>query len=285
MSNTQHPKTIYVNKILPLSFVDGPGCRSAVFLQGCNVRCVYCHNPETQNKCCNCGECVVYCYAGALQNEAGKIRYYSERCVQCDECIRHCRHNSSPKVGAYTPYELLEIINRNAIFIDGVTFSGGECTLQSEALIDFCDLARHKTALTILIDSNCCFSVATRDKLLAATDGFLADFKCLDSDLHDILVGVGNAAVCDNIAAIAAADKLTELRSVIVPGYNDNSAGIIAMAQFVEQLHGAFVWRLIGFRNFGVRGALADTPALDCSVLNELAAIARKYCTKKIITV
>ena len=36
-----------VNRILPLSTVDGPGCRAAVFLQGCNLACAYCHNPET----------------------------------------------------------------------------------------------------------------------------------------------------------------------------------------------------------------------------------------------
>ena len=47
-----------VNRILPLSTVDGPGCRAAVFLQGCNLACAYCHNPETQNLCTGCGACV-----------------------------------------------------------------------------------------------------------------------------------------------------------------------------------------------------------------------------------
>ena len=38
-----------VNKIIPVSVVDGPGNRTAVFLQGCNISCAYCHNPETQS--------------------------------------------------------------------------------------------------------------------------------------------------------------------------------------------------------------------------------------------
>ena len=44
-----------INKIIPLSVVDGPGCRTSVFVQGCNIACAYCHNPETQQLCRACG--------------------------------------------------------------------------------------------------------------------------------------------------------------------------------------------------------------------------------------
>mgnify|MGYP001728747493 FL=1 len=46
-----------INKIIPLSVVDGPGCRTSVFVQGCNIACAYCHNPETQQLCRACGIC------------------------------------------------------------------------------------------------------------------------------------------------------------------------------------------------------------------------------------
>ena len=72
-----------VNRILPLSTVDGPGCRAAVFLQGCNLACAYCHNPETQNLCTGCGACVPACPAGApflLPKEMGE-RKSPKRCT------------------------------------------------------------------------------------------------------------------------------------------------------------------------------------------------------------
>ena len=64
-----------VNKIIPFSLVDGPGSRCSVFLQGCNIACAYCHNPETQNLCRDCGVCVEQCPAGALYREGKHVRW------------------------------------------------------------------------------------------------------------------------------------------------------------------------------------------------------------------
>ena len=41
--------------------MDGPGNRTAIFLQGCNIDCKYCHNPETRKLCVQCGTCVRVC--------------------------------------------------------------------------------------------------------------------------------------------------------------------------------------------------------------------------------
>ena len=55
-----------INKIIPISAVDGKGARTVIFLQGCNLKCIYCHNPETQNLCNSCGICLSKCQTGAL---------------------------------------------------------------------------------------------------------------------------------------------------------------------------------------------------------------------------
>ena len=62
-----------VNKIIPFSCIDGPGNRTSIFFQGCNFKCSYCHNPETINKCVNCGKCVAVCPVNALEIKDNEI--------------------------------------------------------------------------------------------------------------------------------------------------------------------------------------------------------------------
>ena len=65
-----------VNKIIPFSCIDGPGNRTSIFFQGCNFKCSYCHNPETINKCVNCGKCVAVCPVNALEIKDKKVVYH-----------------------------------------------------------------------------------------------------------------------------------------------------------------------------------------------------------------
>ncbi|MDR0388198.1 MAG: 4Fe-4S binding protein, partial [Treponema sp.] len=131
------PDRTPVNRILRSSIVDGPGNRAAVFLQGCNYDCVYCHNPETISLCRSCGLCVGVCPAGALPAAAeiepggfpgAGIRWRQEKCVLCDACLKACPHNSSPRVRLMRPEEVMAEIEPSLAFIRGVTVSGGECT-------------------------------------------------------------------------------------------------------------------------------------------------------------
>lgn len=96
-----------VNKIIPLSVVDGPGARTAIFLQGCNIACLYCHNPETQRRCVRCGVCVPACPAGALSLQREKVAWDEARCIGCDTCIKVCPHFASPKVKWMTAAQVM----------------------------------------------------------------------------------------------------------------------------------------------------------------------------------
>ena len=105
-----------VNKIIPFSAVDGPGNRTAIFLQGCNFSCKYCHNPETMHVCLNCGECIKYCPTGAISLVDGKVVYDYKKCCFCDSCFKHCPNNSSPRVRNMTAEEVMVEVKKNVPF-------------------------------------------------------------------------------------------------------------------------------------------------------------------------
>lgn len=125
--------TAPVNKIIPFSCVDGPGNRTAVFLQGCNQNCLYCHNPETINLCRNCGACVNTCPAGALSLVDGIVSYDYKACCNCDTCLKTCTFDASPKIRNMTPAQLYDEVKAYFPFISGITLPAGSvpCTWTS----------------------------------------------------------------------------------------------------------------------------------------------------------
>ena len=125
-----------INKIIPFSNVDGPSNRMAIFFQGCQFNCRFCHNPETINMCINCGDCIKTCPVKALSFVENKVVWNKDICVNCDTCIKTCRHNSSPKITYMDTDELLKEIERVKPYIEGITLSGGECTLQKDFIIE-----------------------------------------------------------------------------------------------------------------------------------------------------
>lgn len=242
-----------VNRIFPFSTVDGPGCRTAVFLQGCNLSCAYCHNPETQNLCSDCGACVSVCPAGALSLERGRVRWAAERCVSCDACIRRCPHRASPKVTVMTAGEIMAAVAPNRPFIRGVTVSGGECTLYPELLTELFTLAR-ADGLTCLADSNGMVPLSSLPALLDVCDGVMLDVKAWDSAVHRALTGADNAPVKENLALLSRLGKLEELRVVCAEGDVDVEAVLDGTARVLGDAVSSTRLKLIAFRPHGVRG-------------------------------
>lgn len=121
------------------SCVDGPGIRTTVFFKGCNLRCKWCHNPESQSKnkqilfykdkCTGCGKCKTVC------------RYSFKKCDFCGECAFSCPNAAKELCGKdYGVDEVLKEILKDKDFYNvsggGVTFSGGECMLQIDFLFE-----------------------------------------------------------------------------------------------------------------------------------------------------
>ncbi len=260
-----------LNDIEKFSFVDGPGNRFVIFLQGCNFNCKVCHNPYTINDCIDCAICVEPCPENALFVTANlNIELKQELCTNCDICIQVCPYDSTPLSRTVTVEEMIAQIIPVAPFISGVTVSGGEATLQADFLIALFSAikAEPKLAhLTTFIDSNGSASLKVWERLLEFTDGTMIDLKAFDAGLHRELTEFDNELVLNSIRYLWERERLYELRLLIIPTQNDKQADLIRTARWIAKLDRDIRIKLIAYRQNGVRAEFlfdeADKAKMD----------------------
>lgn len=272
-----------VNKIIPFSSVDGPGNRTAIFLQGCNFNCIYCHNPETINLYGNCGICITACPTEALTKNNGQVLWNKSKCCDCDSCIKACNNTSSPKIMKMSVDDIInEIINYKS-FIQGITVSGGECTLQEEFLIDLFTKAS-SLGLTCFIDSNGSKDFREMPELLKLCDGVMLDVKAFDKSTHDKYIHFDNTNVLNNLEFLASIGMLYEVRTVVVPEIFNNEETIKKVSEIISKYDPNIRYKLIKFRNLGVRHSLKSHSSPSDEYMKKLKNIAEeRYCNNIII--
>lgn len=276
-----------VNRIIPFSSVDGPGNRTAVFLQGCNLDCKYCHNPETRQVCRSCGICVKACPAKALTGKEGKgVDFHEEKCLLCDTCIKVCPYSSSPRVRELTAKEVYEAVKRQQPFIRGITVSGGECMLYPEFLTELFTLIK-KVGLGTLIDSNGTIPFWQYSELLQVTDGIMLDIKAFDEGDHERITGHSNKTVLENVRYLSQNNKLAEVRVVVVQELYDARKSVEGIANLLSDCNAAKDIRikLIAYRPMGVREEYAHYRIPSRDFLEELAEPFKQKGYQKIITI
>lgn len=207
--------------------------------------------------CDNCGDCIPTCPQQALSLQNGVISWNSASCEQCDTCIQQCPRQSSPMTLSYTVDELITITRKYAAFINGVTVSGGESTLQLPFLIEYFKTIKQAPDLkhlTCLIDSNGTLSLNGWQKIAPYMDGAMIDLKSWGEKTHVYLTGRSNQRIKESIKWLANNNLLTELRLLYIPEKTDYLENIELLSQFINSLGKSVLVRINAFHQHGVYG-------------------------------
>ncbi len=288
-----------VFNIMRFAVNDGPGIRTTVFLKGCPLRCLWCHNPESilpgpelfirTDRCIRCGACLEVCEHGAIRGGEDAFMTVRELCTRCGHCVDACWADARELVGReMTTEEVLEAISRDTVFHDesggGVTFSGGEPLLQHEFLLSVLQGCRARGIHTA-VDTSGYAAPAVLDAVAEVADLFLYDVKLFDEERHRRFTGVSNRLILENLRRLTARGAAVIVRIPLIPGINDDEGNIREIGEFVASLRGISEIDVLPYhdtglakydrlgRVYGLRDVARPTPAR----VEEIAAVLQEH--------
>ena len=226
---------------------DGDGIRTCVFLKGCPLHCIWCHNPESlyrepllsfnKQKCTLCGRCIANCSARTV--ESGHLEINRDNCIKCGKCVVTCINNANEIIGKeMTTSEALNEVLKDKIFYDtsggGLTVSGGEPSYQPEFTLELLTLAK-ENGISLAVETCGIGSREFYEKVADLGTTFLFDIKCLDTVRHKELTGADNTHILSNLQYLMDRGADIILRLPLVPDCNDSDEDIARLCDFLTE--------------------------------------------------
>ena len=240
----------YVHSTESFGAVDGPGIRFVVFLQGCKMRCKYCHNPETWN--------LVTDYSKLYSDETSDAER-EEHEKKIEENTKLLK-DKGVKIEARTPENLLKQALRYKPYWKnggGITVSGGEALLQMDFLIEFFKLAKAEGIHTTIDTAGNPFTreepfFSKFNELMNLTDLFLLDIKQINDDKHRDLTGFSNSNILDLAQYLSDQGKHMWIRHVLVPTITTDEDDLKKTKEFIDTLKTVDKVEVLPYHKLGI---------------------------------
>ena len=230
---------------------DGPGIRTCVFMKGCPLSCLWCHNPESMakepeiayypDKCYNCGACAAVCPRNCHRiGQSGRYCYDREDCDRCGLCAKACVFEALAVIGRIiTVREAMAEVKRDEVFYrnsgGGLTITGGEPFYQLEFTLALLRTAK-EDGLHTCVETSGALSFDILKQAVEVTDIFLYDLKDTSPENHKAYTGVSNTRIIENLMKLDEWGAAITLRCPIIPGVNDNETHFKKLGLIAGQL-------------------------------------------------
>ncbi len=245
---------------------DGGGIRTTVFLKGCPLSCVWCHNPEGistrirpmhfPNKCIGCGICCRLSEnSGVVMTEKG-IRLDITKQENWDQIIEECPSGAILwDSKTMTVDEVVEEVLKDTPFYKyggGVTLSGGEPLLQPEFVLSFLKEMKKRNIHTA-VETALHVPGERLEEVLPWLDLIYGDFKIFDSEGHKRYTGETNEQIKKNIRFLLESEKRSQviIRTPMIPGFTTEEDNIGGISRFISKAYSEVSFEILNYNPLG----------------------------------